>query len=263
MQNKCCFIIFAHNDVHTNEDVEDMIDNINYFHKNCDIIVNHPNLTHPNVKIKHRLGALNHSKFIFGAFEELVRTLTTEEINQYDHFCLVSANQYFINEINFEKDVNYIQMLNTENWESTYRGKDTSKEIQGFPLQQPYGRWDMKDLYKEFNLELPMSANWECATLTKESMLLSKQHIDKCVEYYPNQDMINVFPPYMVLLSEQRWEFPAHFGTYDPSNPEPKNWWLNIEQVKQKHSEGYISVKRVNYNKDCPVKQFIRETYMK
>mgnify|MGYP001580247372 CR=1 FL=1 len=59
-------------------------------------------------------------------------------MNNFDHFCLVSANQYFINEINFEKDVNYIQMLNTEDWESTYKGKDTNKEIQGFPLQQPY-----------------------------------------------------------------------------------------------------------------------------
>ncbi len=171
MKNKCCFIIFAHNDVHTNEDVQDMIDNINYFHKNCTIIVNHPTLTHPSVKLKHKLGQLNHSKFIFGAFEELLKTLTIEEINNFDHFCMVSANQYFINEINFEKDVNYIQMLNTENWEETYKGKNTDKTVQGFPLQQPYGRWDMKDLYKEFNLELPMSANWECATLTKESIL--------------------------------------------------------------------------------------------
>ena len=262
MQNKCCFIIFAHNNLHTNEDVQDMIDNISYFHKNCDFYVNHPTLTHPKVKIKHRLGALNNSNFIFGALVEFINNLTIEEINSFDHFCLVSANQYFINTINFEKDVNYLQYLNTENWDQTYNGKDSDKTIVGFPLQQNYGRWDMKDLYKAYNIEKPMSANWECMTLTNKTMLLAKEHLNKCLEYYPNQDMINIFLPYMAILSGQEWEFPPYFGTYDPSNRPSFNHIISVEQVNEKLQNGYFAVKRVNYKKDCPIKEYIRTNLM-
>ncbi len=263
MSNRCAFIIFAHNEEHTNEDVDDIINNIKYFHDNCEIFVNHPTLSHANIKTRHALGVLNKSKFIFGAFEELIRTLTIEEITSFDHFCLVSANQYFINKINFEKETNYLQFLNTEDWDNRYTGKDFDKTIIGFPLQQPYGRWDMNNLYKELNIDMPMSANWECATLTNKSMLLAKQHIDLCVSLYPNHDMINVFPPYMALLSGQKWEFPAYFGTYDPSNTNhPKNHLLTLEQVNNKREQGYVSVKRVNYKKDCPIKNYIRNTLM-
>jgi hypothetical protein len=261
MNNRCAFVIFAHNNIQTNDDIDDMIKNINYFHDNCDFYINHPTLNHDKVKIRHRLGPLNYSSFIFGAFEALLKKLTIEEINSFNHFCLVSANQYFINKFNFQKNVNYLQFLNTENWEETYIGKDSSKKIIGFPLQQPYGRWDPKDMYKTLNIESPMSANWECAVLTNNAMLLAKEHIDKCLEIYPNQDMINIFPPYMALLSGEPWEFPKHFGTYDPSN-KAKNWIITIPQVKQKYEEGYYSIKRVNYQKNCPVKEFIRKTYM-
>ncbi len=262
MDNRCAFVIFAHNGVHTNEDVQDMIDNISHFHNNCDFLVNHPTLTHPNIRLRHSVGPLNNSNFIFGAFEALVRSLSVDEINSYDHFCLVSANQYFINKIEFNKDVNYVQFLNTENWDSTYIGKDMPKEIIGFPLQQPYGRWDPRDLYKILGIELPMSANWECATLTNKAMVLAKEHIDTCVNLYPNMDMINVFPPFMALLSGQEWEFPKHFGTYDPSNTnQPKNNIITIEQLEQKHKEGYYSVKRVNYKKECSIKDYIKTNY--
>ena len=60
----CCFIIFAHNDLQTNEDVQDLIDNISHFHKDCDFIVNHPTLTHPKVRVRHRLGSVDNSMFI-------------------------------------------------------------------------------------------------------------------------------------------------------------------------------------------------------
>lgn len=259
--NKAAFIIFTHSTVQTLLDVEDMIDNIRHFHNNCEFFINHPTIDHPNIKARHLLGDLNRSNFIFGAFIEILNKLTIEEINNFDHFCLVSANQYFISKIEFEKDVNYLQFLNTENWEATYKGKDTSTEVIGFPLQQPYGRWDMKDLYKKYNLDNPMSANWECATLTKESMLLAKQHISSCLEIYPNEDMINIFPAYMALLSKQEWKYPAHFGTYDPSNPQPKNWILTLNQLLDKKHCGYYSIKRVNYTKDCPIKEYVRNNY--
>lgn len=139
MKNKVAFIIFSHSIDHDNEDVEDMIKNISYFHNNCDFIVNHPNLTHPKIGIRHTPGVLNHSNFIFGALIDFIRNITTEEINKFEHFCLVSANQYFINDINFEKGVNYAQFYNTENWEETYKGKNSDKTIIGFPLKQPYG----------------------------------------------------------------------------------------------------------------------------
>jgi hypothetical protein len=263
MKNKTAFIIFAHSTLHTIEDVDDMINNISQFHDNCEFMINHPTLNHPKIRMRHMPGVLNQSNFIFGALESLIRDLSNDEINEYEHFSLISANQYFINDINFEKGVNYIQYLNTENWEETYQGKNTDTTVQGFPLQQPYGRWDMKDLYKEYNIEIPMSANWECMTLTKETMLLAKIHLNKCVEYYPNQDMINIFLPYMAIMTGQKWKYPAHFGTYDPSNPQPKNWILSLGQIIGKREDGYISVKRTNYNKDCPLKDYIRNNFYK
>jgi hypothetical protein len=263
MKSKTAFIIFAHSTTHTIEDVDDMITNISYFHDNCDFMINHPTLDHPKIRMRHMPGPLNKSNFIFGALIDLIKNLSKDEINSFEHFCLVSANQYFINEINFEKGVNYVQFLNTDNWDQTYNGKDSDKNIIGFPLQQPYGRWDPKNLYLEYNIELPMSANWECMTVTKEVMLLAKQHLDKCLEYYPNDDMINIYLPYMVILSGQQWEFPPYFGTYDPSNRPNFNWVITINQIVEKYNQGYFSVKRVNYPKGCELKEFVRQNYMK
>ena len=263
MKSRTAFIIFAHSTTHTNEDVDDMIANISYFHDNCDFMINHPKLDHPKIRMRHMPGPLNVSNFIFGALVDLIKNITIDEINTFEHFCLVSANQYFINDIIYEKGVNYAQFLNTDNWVETYNGKNSDKTIIGFPLQQPYGRWDTKDLYLEYNIELPMSANWECLTVTKEVMLLAKENLDKCLEYYPNQDMINIFLPYMILLSKQLWEFPSYFGTYDPSNKPNYNWVITVPQIIEKRNEGYSSIKRVNYKKNCELKQFIRQNYMK
>ena len=261
--SKTCFIIFAHSTQHTIEDVDDMIDNINYFHPDSDFMILHPNMTHPKTRLNTPLGVLNKSSFIFGPLSKLIKDLTKEEINSFDHFCLVSANQYFIGDIEFEKDVNYVQYYNTDNWDNTYHGKDTDKTIVGFPLEQPYGRWDKKNFYKELGLETPMVANWECMTLTNKTMLLGKQYIDKCLEYFPIGDMINLFLPYMALLSGQRWEFPPHFGTYDPANKPHFNKIINVDQVINLKSDGYFSVKRVNYKRDCQIKDYIRQNLMK
>ena len=262
MKSKTAFIIFAHSTIHTNEDVDDMIANISYFHNNCDFMINHPSLDHPKIRMRHMPGVLNNSNFIFGGLVDLIKNLSEEEINTFEHFCLVSANQYFINNIIFEKNVNYAQFLNTENWDLTYNGKDSDKTIVGFPLKQSYGRWDPKDLYKEFDIKQPMSANWECLTFTKEVMLLAKKNINKCLEYYPNDDMMNIFLPYMILLSKQQWEYPPYFGTYDPSNRPSFNRIITKEQIIDKHNKGYFSIKRVNYSKNCELKQFIKQNYM-
>lgn len=263
MKNKTCFIIFSHSVSHNIEDIDDIISNISYFNDNCDFIVNHPTVNHPKVRFRHNPGPLNNSNFIFGALVEIIKNITDEEIKLFDHFCLVSANQYFINNIKFEKNINYVQFLNTDNWDKTYVGKNTDKTIVGFPLQQPYGRWDPKNLFKEYNIKLPMTANWECLTITNDVMSIAKKHIDTCLKYYPNEDMMNVFLPYMVLLSNQKWEYPPHFGTYDPSNRPNFNWIITTDQIIKKHNDGYFSIKRVNYSKDCPLKNFIKQTYMK
>jgi hypothetical protein len=67
----------------------------------------------------------------------------------------------------------------------------------------------------------------------------------------------------MILLSGQQWEFPPYFGTYDPSNKPNYNWVITINQIVEKFNQGYFSVKRVNYPKNCELKQFIRQNYMK
>lgn len=259
---KTAFIIFAHSNYQNIDDVNDLIDNIKFFSEDCDFFINHPKLKHEKIVTSSTPGLLNFSSFIFGPLVDIINFFTEDLINKFDHFCLVSANQYFINKIKFEDGVNYAQFLNTENWDSTYVGKDTDKEIIGFPLNQPYGRWDPKNLYEEYNIKTPMSANWECLTVTKEVMKLAKKNIKICLEYYPNFDLMNIFLPYMILLSGQKWEFPPHFGTYDPSNKQ-KNAILNYSQIDEKFEKGYFSLKRVNYNKDCNLKKYIKEKYMK
>ena len=258
----CCFIIFAHNYEQNNEDVQDMIDNINFYHKNCDIVVNHPTLTHSKVSVRHRLGPVDHSTFMFGAFSEVFKSFEDSYVKQFDHFCLVSANQYFINNISFDKGVNYLQFLNHERWEDVYSGKDFDRTIVGNPIIQPWGNWDELNSYLEYGIQKPMAANWECATFTQETIFLVRKHIDRCLELFPNKDRINTFPGYMALLSGQEWRFPPHFGTYDASNPNPKNWIITIDQLSQKYSDGYFSIKRVNYSKFCPIKEFIRNNIM-
>lgn len=208
--NRCCFIIFAHSLVQDVDDLNDMIDNISYFHDNCDFIVNHPTIVHPKVRTRHMPGVLNHSSFIFGAYEKVLRSLTEEEINSFDHFCLVSANQYFINKIKFEKGVNYVTFYNIEhNWHEFYNGYKFSREIIGFPLNQYHGRWDPKDLYIECGIKTtPMPSNWECLTLTKEAMILAKQNIDLCVKIYPDLDMISIFPDTWLSFLNNHGSFP-------------------------------------------------------
>jgi hypothetical protein len=66
----------------------------------------------------------------------------------------------------------------------------------------------------------------------------------------------------MILLSKQEWEFPAYFGTYDPSNKPNFNWVITEQQIIEKRLKNYYSVKRVNYGKNCPLKEFIRKNYM-
>lgn len=257
---RTCFIIFAHCDLQNKEDVDDIIDNISHFNKNCDFLINHPTIQHNKIFTRHRLGPLNSSSFIFGAFREIIEKLTYDQINLFDHFCLVSANQYFISDIVFEKDINYFQFFNNPNWSCNYSGKNSSKLYVEGALKQCYGIWDDKMMYKELNIQTPMASNWECGVLTKEAVIECKNNFYICDKYYPNSDLISLYPGYMALKTKQSWNYPSFFGTFDPSCPS-KNWIINIDQVKQKKIEGYCSIKRVNYNKNCKIKKFIRENY--
>lgn len=127
-------------------------------------------------------------------------------------------------------------------------------------LQQEYALWDNRFLYKEFGINNAMASNWECASLTKEAIIQCKSNIDICDKYYPNCDLISMFPGYMALKTGQDWKFPSFFGTFDPSCTQ-KNHIITIEQVKQKKAEGYYGIKRVNYSKNCSIKNYIRENY--
>jgi hypothetical protein len=65
----------------------------------------------------------------------------------------------------------------------------------------------------------------------------------------------------MALKTGQPWMFPPFFGTFDPFNRiNNHNLIITIEQVEQKLKEGYCSIKRVNYKKNCPIKTYIRST---
>jgi len=255
--NNICFIIFAHCSGQSVDDINDMIDNIKHFSPNSEIIINHPTINHPNIISKHDVGPVNNSSFIFGAFDEVLKNISEEFINKFDHFCLFSANQYVINSFNYQKNVNYVQFYNTSNWNKTYKGKDSDCTYHSGALRQGYGLWDDKDMYKVFGIEKAMASNWENATLTKEAMISCKQNIEKAKEIYPNCDLISLFPGYMALMTKQEYRFAPFFGCFDPSS-ENKDHLLSINQINQKKQQGYFSIKRVNYSKDCNLKEYIR-----
>jgi len=260
---KTGFIIFAHCNGHTKEDVDDIIENISVFHPECEFFINHPTISHEKIFTTHNLGPLNKSSFIFGAFVDIINKLSIEDIHKCDNFCLVSANQYFIDNIKAEKNINYVQFYNTDDWTNRYNGKDFSTNIIGTPLRQPYGVWDQKCFYKKIGISNPMASNWEGAILTKESMILCKQYINVAIQEYPNSDLISLFPGYMALKSGQEWKFPSFFGTFDPSNRPIFNHIITIDQLINKKREGYSTIKRVNYEKNCPIKDYIRKNYYK
>lgn len=263
VQLKTAFIIFAHCNLQTKEDIDDLIDNIKRFHKNCDFLVNHPTIEHEKIFTSHNLGELNNSSFLFGAFIEILNKLSYKEIEKFDNFYIVSSNQYFINDIVLEKDINYFQFYNTPDWYNSYVGKDSDRTVVGNPLIQPYGVWDPERLCDDLNINTPMASNWEGGVLTKESMKLCKDNIQKSIDKYPNQDLISLFPGYMALLSVQEWKFPQIFCTFDPTNKPEYNNIITIEQLERKRNEGYFSIKRVNYDRNCPIKSYIRDTYYK
>lgn len=255
-----CFIILAHCNQQNVEDVQDIIDNIKYFSGDCDFIINHPTIVHPKIRTRHSIGLPNKSSCVYGAFIEVVKSITEEDLKKYSHFCLVSANQYFINKIEFKSNVNYFQFYNSSNWDNTYFGINTPKTEGNF-LKQHYGLWDDRNLFSIFNIENPMASNWECGAMTSKTMRLCKDNIDKSIEVYPNTDLMSIFPGYMALKSKQEWNWPPLFATFDPSCKE-KNHIITVPQLIQKRNEGYFSIKRVNYSKNCPIKQYIRKNFI-
>jgi len=115
-------------------------------------------------------------------------------------------------------------------------------------------------MHKELNIKNPMASNWECGVLTKEAMIECKKNMHICNKYYPNFDAMSMYPGFMALKTEQKWKFPSVFLTWDPTCYE-RNHIVTLEQLKQKKSEGYYSIKRVNYSKNCNIKDFIRKNY--
>ena len=261
LKSKVLYLIFGDSRNQDNDDLEDLCQNIKKFDEDCDIIINHPTATHPLVKLNHTVHPVNTSTFIFGVFIEFLKYLkynTTE----FDHVCLFSANQYMINSFHPEIGVNYLQFYNHPYWDYIYNGKDFSNLTIGNPLiQYESFNWDEKNMHEILDVPFAMVSNWEFAFLTKEAIELCQKYLIDCEKIYPNRDCIQLFPGYMALKTGQPWMFPPFFGTFDPSNRvNGHNQIITKEQIDQKFKEGYSSIKRVNYKKDCPLKEYIRRT---
>ena len=259
-KTKTLYLIFGDARNQDHDDLQDMCENINYFDKNCEIIINHPYVDHPNVKLKHVVQPVNQSRFIFGVFVDLLYFLRSNPID-FDHLCLFSANQYLINSFYPEKNVNYLQFYNCPNWDFTYTGKDFTNITIGNPLiQYETHNWDEKGMNLFLEVENAMVSNWEYAFLTDEAVRLCQMYLDNAFNIYPNRDLIQLFPGYMALKTGQPWMFPPFFGTFDPSNRiNNHNSIITESQIDQKLMENYCSVKRVGYKKDCHLKQYIKE----
>jgi hypothetical protein len=259
-ESKVLYFIFGDARTQSDDDLEDMCLNILHFNDKAQIIINHPTATHENVKLRHIIQPVNQSTFIFGAFIELLKYIDNHSL-EFDHLCLYSANQYMINHFMPIKGINYLQFYNCPDWDYKYTGKDFTNLRIGNPLIQ-YGtfNWDPAGMDQILSVDGAMVSNWEFAHLTNETIKLCTQYINECIKIYPNQDKIQTFPGYMAIKTGQPWLFPPFFGTFDPSNRiNGHNWIITEEQINQKFKEGYASVKRVNYTKDCPLKSYIKE----
>lgn len=261
LKPRTLYLIFGDARNQNYDDLEDLCQNIHHFDKHCDIIINHPSVNHPNVKLRHIVQPVNVSPFIFGVFTEFLKYIKENPMN-FDHVCLFSANQYMINDFVPEMGVNYLQFYNCPNWDFKYTGKDFSNITIGNPLiQYDTFNWDQKGMNEILEIPNAMISNWEAAYLTKETIELCQRHLKDCENIYPNRDCIQLFPGYMALKTGQPWMFTPFFGTFDPSNKKNNhNHIITKEQINEKHQEGYAFVKRVGYNKDCQLKEFIRRT---
>lgn len=262
LKNKTLYLVFGDSRNQDSDDLEDICQNINYFDHNCEIIINHPSADHPNVKLKHVVQPVNHSVFIFGVFIDLLHYLKNNPI-KFDHLCLFSANQYLINNFFPEKNINYLQFYNCPDWDFKYTGKDFTNVTIGNPLiQYDTFNWDEKGMNSLMGVENAMVSNWEFAFLTDRTIDFCQEYLNQALSIYPNRDLIQIFPGYMALKTGQPWMFPPFFGTFDPSNRiNNHNYLITEEQITQKRLKGYSSIKRVNYKKNCPIKQFIKEKY--
>jgi len=251
------YLIFGDARNQNDDDLEDLCQNIRHFDNNAQIIINHPTSNHTNVKLKHIVDPVDISPFIFGVFKEFLNYFSNNDLN-FDHLNLVSANQYYINKFEPEIGVNYVQFYNCDDWDHHYTGKDFPAVYSGNPIVQNFN-WDPRNLHKIVGVDNPMVSNWESMYLTYESVKLCAENLYLCDQIYPNQDRIQTFPAFMALKSGQEWRFPPFFGTFDPSNLVNKhNHIITITQVIEKYNLGYCTIKRVNYHKDCEIKQFIR-----
>jgi hypothetical protein len=273
-------LYLVHGDVRSQnyEDLNDLCKNIRYFNPEAKIIINHPEVDHPDVLLRYRLHEIDTSRHVFGVFVELLKYLKQNPI-KFDHVSWISANQYMINNFKPEKHVNYLQFFNHPEWEYNYTGKDYPNRIFGRPyegMQYEMSKtrneiYDPKDYYKELGIENPMCHNWEFAFLTKKAIDFCQKNIDRVCDLYPigeyGCDRSMSFAGYMALLTKQEWRFPPIFGTYDPSNKLREDGRFSkmctLDQIIQKRNEGYASVKRVNYKMDCPLKDYIRTNFMK
>lgn len=258
MKSKVLYFIFGDVRHQNDEDLTDMLLNLLKYDEDAQFVINHTNSNHPRALLNHLVGPVNSSQHIFGAFVALLDYLNNNKI-EYDHLCLVSANQYQINKFEPIKGVNYVQFYNCDDWLEKYTGKDFSNVHQGTPLVQSYGVWDQKKLHVILDVPYPMASNWEGSYLTRETIELCIKNLPKCLEVYPNNDLISLYPGYMALKTGQLWMFPPFFGTFDPSNRKNgNNYLITIDQLKEKLNNGYCAIKRVNYKKDCNIKEFVK-----
>ena len=254
------YLIFGDSRNQDNNDLEDLCQNIQQFDTNAEIIINHSTSSHPLVKLRHTVGPVDISPFIFGVFTEFLKYFKENDL-KFDHLSLVSANQYYINKFTPEIGVNYLQFYNCNDWDHNYTGKDFPAIYSGNPIVQNFN-WDPGNLHKAMDIKDPMVSNWEAAYLTYKTVTLCAENLYLCNNIYPNQDRIQTFPAYAVLKSNQEWRFPPFFGTFDPSNPMyHKNQIITLDQLEDKYKKEYAIVKRVNYKFDCPIKKYIREHY--
>ena len=262
MLNKVLYLVFGDVRNQNDEDLEDICQNIKHFDSNAQIIINHPKSSHPNSLLKHEVGVVDHSYFIFGVFIEFLNYIKDKKLD-FDHVCLFSANQYMINSFYPIKGINYLQFYTTDDWDFKYTGKDYSNLTYGTPLMQyKYIDWEPERLDLLLGVEYAMVSNWESAYITKETIKLCIENLDTCLSVYPNKDRIQTYPGYMALKTGQPWLYPPFFGTFDPSNRiNGHNRIITQQQVIQKYNEGYCSVKRAGYTKNCLIKEFIRSKY--
>ncbi|WP_163922334.1 hypothetical protein [Photobacterium sp. Alg240-V54] len=271
--------------VHEDEmSIIDLIDNINYYCKDCYIVLHLSKQSKLNLNIEHTNLFINKNQFITGYADgtlSFVHYSNYQYANKnklkYEYFIPFGSNQLFIKE-GVEKyilgyDKSYIPNVSNDNYQlSIYRKDSVMIELLGLNISKsaPEGTFYKKQLIEDF------VKNKKVERYFLDSEWLYKKNVGLKIrkvfcftsKLFYKLDIIKYLPSFIARYSYASEEllFPSIISSgltkdrfcYIPWHK--KDLSVTIDEINECLSNGkYLSVKRIERSYDDPVRKYIRE----